>query len=418
MKKMIDSRNKQTIAVIGGGAAGLSSAIFAARAAKADHKAVEINVYDKNPRVGKKILVTGNGRCNFTNENISVCNFHGDSKLAYEVYSRFTYSDTEEFFHGIGVFPKADAAGRVYPMSSQATAVLDALRCECNKLGINEICDTPITDIRRKGSGFLLNNSIYADKVILATGGKAAPVQGSDGSGFALLRPFGIECAPLLPALTALICDKFTKSLKGIRAQGKITLRCDGRVIAEDTGEIQYTDYGLSGIPSMQVSRFASEALNDNKTVYAHVDSAPCFSADELKNELLFVIKNNPSMPVEMLLSGIMPKKLGVFILSECSLNLSLRIGKLNSAVIDKIVTAVKNKKYIVSSVKGFNDAQVTAGGIRASEINSRTMELKRIKGLHVAGEIVNVDGDCGGYNLQWAWSSAYVAGTSIIREN
>ena len=377
---MTDSRNKMSIAVIGGGAAGLASAIFAARAAKENNKAVEIIIYDKNPRVGKKILVTGNGRCNFTNENVSPRNFHGDSRLAFDIYSRFTYEDTEDFFHGIGVFPKADAAGRVYPMSSQATAVLDALRCECNKLGIREACDTAISEIRRKGNGFLLNNSFYADKIILATGGKAAPVQGSDGSGFGLLRPFGIECAPLLPALTALNCDKFTKSLKGIRAQGKITLKCEGKVIAEDTGELQYTDYGLSGIPSMQVSRFASEALNENKAVYAYVDSAPVFTADELKSELLFIVKNNPAMPAEMLLSGIMPKKLGMFILSECSLNLSLNVGKLNSAVIDKIVTAVKNKKYKISSVKGFNDAQVTAGGIAASEIDPRTMELKKIR--------------------------------------
>lgn len=418
MKKMTDTRNKFTVAVIGGGAAGLASAIFAARQALLENKRITVNVYDRNPRVGKKILVTGNGRCNFTNENVTECNFHGDSAFAFSVYSRFTSSGAQEFFHSIGVFPKADAAGRVYPMSFQATAVLDALRQECSKLGINEICDTKITDVRKNGNGFILNNEIFADKIILATGGKAAPVQGSDGSGFGLLRPFSVECAPLLPALTALICDRFTKSLKGIRAQGKIALKCDGKIIAEDTGEIQYTDYGLSGIPSMQVSRFAAVALNENKTVFAHVDSAPSFTAEELKNELMAIVRNNPDMPVEMLLSGIIPKKLGTFILSECSLNLSLTVGKLNVAVIEKIVTAVKNKKYKICSVKGFSDAQVTAGGIRASEINPGTMELKKIKGLHVAGEIVNVDGDCGGYNLQWAWSSAYVAGTSIVREN
>ncbi len=415
---MMKQSNKLTVAVIGGGASGLASAIFAARTARSENISVEINVYDGNSRVGKKILVTGNGRCNFTNENISKSNFHGESDFAYEVYSRFSCEKTEEFFHSLGVFPKSDNAGRVYPMSFQATAILDALRQECQSLGINEICDTKITDIKSRGTGFVLNGSIYADKIILATGGKAAPVQGSDGSGFALLRPFGVECAPLLPALVPLNCENFTKSLKGIRAQGKITLKCEGRVIAEDTGEIQYTDYGLSGIPSMQVSRFASEKLYEKKTVFAHVDSAPYFSADELKRELFMLVKNNLDMPVEMLLSGIMPKKLGTFILSECSLNLNLKIGRLNGSVIEKIVTAVKNKKYKVSSVKGFADAQVTAGGIIAGEINPRTMELKKIKGLHVCGEIINVDGDCGGYNLQWAWSSAYVAGTSIIREN
>lgn len=409
--------NALRIAVIGGGASGLASAIFAARTAFVENVPVGIDVYDGNSRVGKKILVTGNGRCNFTNENIEKLNFHGDSDFAFGVYSRFNNEKTREFFRSIGIFPKSDNAGRVYPMSFQASAILDALRQECQSLGIKEICDTKITDIRRRDNGFILNDSFYADNVILATGGKAAPVQGSDGSGFSLLRPFGIEYAPLLPALVPLNCEGFTKSLKGIRAQGRITIRCEGKVIAEDTGEIQYTDYGLSGIPSMQVSRFAAECLHNNKTVFAHVDSAPWFTADELKTEIFALIKNNPDMPVEMLLSGIMPKKLGTYILSECSLNLSLKIGRLNSAVVEKIVSAVKNKKYKVSSVKGFPDAQVTAGGIKAFEVNSATMELKKVKGLYVCGEILNVDGDCGGYNLQWAWSSAYVAGTSVIRE-
>ncbi len=415
---MMKPRNKLTVAVIGGGASGLAAAVFAARTAKFSNISATINVYDGNSRVGKKILVTGNGRCNFTNECVAPENFHGDSLFAFDIYSRFTFSDAEEFFRSLGVYSKSDNAGRVYPMSFQATAILDALRQECKTLGINEICDTKISDIKRNTDGFTLNGNIYADRIILATGGKAAPVQGSDGSGFSLLRPFGIKCAPLLPALTPLICENFTKSLKGVRAQGKITLKSEGKVISEDTGEIQYTDYGLSGIPSMQVSRFAAEGLYEKKPVFAYVDSAPFFSAEQLKNELLNLTKNNPDMPLEMLLSGIMPKKLGMFLLSECSLNLNLRIGKLNISVIEKIVAAVKNKKYKISSVKGFSDAQVTAGGIIASEINPRTMELKKIKGLHVCGEIVNVDGDCGGYNLQWAWSSAYVAGTSIIREN
>ncbi len=410
--------NKMKIAVIGGGASGLAAAVFAARAAKSFNKSVAINVYDGNPRVGKKILVTGNGRCNFTNENITEKNFHGDTEFASAVYSRFTYKDTEEFFHSLGVFSKSDNAGRVYPMSFQATAVLDALRQECLSLSINEVCDTKIVSLKKQGSGFVLNDTMFADRVILATGGKAAPVQGSDGSGFELLRPFGIECAPLLPALVPLNCDNFTKALKGIRAQGKITLKCDGKVIAEDSGEIQYTDYGLSGIPSMQVSRFAAEKLYESKTVFAHVDSAPYFTAPELKKELFILVKENPEMPLEMLLSGIIPKKLGSYLLSCCSLNINQKIGKLHPSVIEKIVAAVKNKKYKISSVKGFSDAQVTAGGIRAKEINPETMELKKVKGLYVCGEIVNVDGDCGGYNLQWAWSSAYVAGTSIIREN
>lgn len=412
------NNNCLSVAVIGGGASGLASAVFAAREARKLKKNVEINLYDSNSRVGKKILVTGNGRCNFSNENISSANFHGESDFAYRVYSRFDNKQTTDFFRSLGVFPKCDNAGRIYPMSFQATAVLDALRQECIALGINEVCETKITSLTKKGAGFLLNGTIYADCVILATGGKAAPVQGSDGSGFSLLKPFGVEIAPLFPALVPLNCENFTKALKGIRAQGKITIKCDGKILAHDTGELQYTDYGLSGIPSMQVSRFAAEALSENKTVFAFVDSAPNFSAEELTSVLTEIVNNHPDFPLEMLLSGIMPKKLGSFLLSCCSLNVNQRIAGLHPSVIKKIVSTVKNKKYKLSSVKGFSDAQVTGGGIPASEINEKTMELHKIKGLYVCGEIVNVDGDCGGYNLQWAWSSAALAGTSIIREN
>ncbi len=415
MKRSDD--NCLRVAVIGGGASGLASAVFAARTARQLNKRAVVNIYDGNSRVGKKILVTGNGRCNFSNENVTPANFHGASDFAYSVYSRFDSKCTSDFFRGLGLFPKSDNAGRIYPMSFQATAVLDALRQECLALGINEVCDTKITSLERSGNGFVLNGEIFAHRVILATGGKAAPVQGSDGSGFGLLRNFGVDVSPMFPALVPLNCENFTKSLKGIRAQGKITVKCDGRVLAQDTGEIQYTDYGLSGIPTMQVSRFAAEALNENKTVFAFVDSAPFFTAEELNGALTRIVKEHPEFPLEMLLSGLMPKKLGSYLLSCCSLNVNSKIGRLHPSVIEKIVTTVKNKKYKVSSVKGFADAQVTGGGIKASEIDADTMELKKVKGLYVCGEIVDVDGDCGGYNLQWAWSSAALAGTSIIRE-
>ncbi len=414
---MMNKDNAMIIAVIGGGASGLAAAVFAARSARMHSMNVRINVYDGNSRVGKKILVTGNGRCNFSNENICRENFHGDSDFAFDIYSDFDSIKTADFFRSLGVFPKSDNAGRIYPMSFQATAVLDALRQECAASGINEVCDTKITSLSKQGNGFLLNGSIYADRVILATGGKAAPVQGSDGSGFGLLAPFGVEISPLFPALVPLNCENFTRSLKGIRAQGRITLKSDGKILAQDSGEIQYTDYGLSGIPSMQVSRFAAQALSENRTVFAYIDSAPFFSADQLSAELSEMVKSCPGMPLEMLLSGIMPKKLGSYLLSCCSLNVNQTIGRLHPSVTDKIVATVKNKKYKISSVKGFPDAQVTGGGIKASEIDAQTMELKKVKGLYVCGEIVNVDGDCGGYNLQWAWSSAARAGTSIIRE-
>lgn len=412
------NNRKLSVAIIGGGASGLIAAIFSARQAQKRKIPVQITVFESNNRVGKKILVTGNGRCNFTNESISAQNFHGESELAFGIYSKFTNNDVRAFFEGIGLFSKSDAAGRVYPMSSQATAVLDILRYEAARLGIAEVTDTPIVSLRKNGNGFLLNESFYADKCILATGGKAAPVHGSNGSGYKLLELFGIKIAPVYPALTALVCDNFPKNLKGIRAQGTVTVKAAGKILACDTGEIQYTDYGLSGIPSMQVSRFAVEALNSGSdTVYAVVDSCPFFSADELKDKINAVIRDNPSMPGELLLAGILPKRLGLCVLTDCSINPTKEIGRLHPTVVEKIVAALKSKKYKISSVKGFADAQVSCGGIVSDEINPYTLELKKVRGLYVCGEIINVDGDCGGYNLQWAWSSGVTAGISAIGE-
>lgn len=411
--------NCMSIAVIGGGASGLVAAVSAARESNKNGKKVKITVYESNPRIGKKILVTGNGRCNFTNDLISEINFHGEKELAVNIYSRFSNETVKDFFRSMGLLSKSDFAGRVYPMSSQASSVLDALRFELKRCGIEEICDTKITSIQKADKGFILNGKYHADKCIIATGGKAAPVQGSDGNGFDLLRKFNVQITPLEPALTPIVCDNFTKALKGIRAQGKISIKSAGKTLGEDTGEIQYTDYGLSGIPSMQVSRFAAQALREKKAdVFAFVDSCPYFSADELKNFILSLISDNPQLPAEMLLAGIMPKRLGVTLLSDCSVNASLEIGKIFPAVAEKIVFAVKNKKYRINSVKGFNDAQVTAGGISGNEIDPDTLELKKLKGVYVCGEIINVDGDCGGYNLQWAWSSGFVAGISAVREN
>lgn len=406
------------IAVIGGGASGLVAAISAARESLKQNKNVRISVLEANSRVGKKILVTGNGRCNFTNENISAENFHGERELAYSVYRDFDCEKTLDFFRSIALFSKSDFAGRVYPLSNQATAVLDALRCEAQKLGIEEITETKITSVEKHGSGFILNGNIKAKVCILATGGKAAPVQGSDGSGFSLLKEFGVKVTPLYPALAPLVCENFPKNLKGIRAQGKISIRHQGKILCEDTGEIQYTDYGLSGIPSMQVSRSASLALAQKSgDVVAVVDSCPSFTEEELGEILNGLIRRNPSMSGELLLAGLLPKRLGITLLADCCVNSSKEIGKIYPAVVRKITAAVKNKKYKVCSVKGFNDAQVTTGGIPAWEINGNTLELKKIKGMFVAGEIIDVDGDCGGYNLQWAWSSGYKAGINAVRE-
>ena len=411
-----DGTGAFAIAVIGGGASGLFAAAAAAEEAERNGVPARVTVYEGNARVGKKILVTGNGRCNLTNGHMGEAYYRGAVSLFREIYSRFGREETLAFFREAGLFTRADFAGRVYPMSNQAASVLDALRGVCAERGVREEVSCRIASLRRQGEGFLLNGAFYADRVIAATGGKAAPVHGSDGSGYALLKGLGVAVTPLYPALTPLNIKDFTKSLKGIRAAGAVTLKSAGKELARAAGEIQYTDYGLSGIPAMQVSRFAAQKLAEGGEVLAFVDSAPDFSPEELTRRLLAVRKNHPAMTAEALLAGFLPKRLGTVLIAACSLSPARGIGALHENAVGKIVSAVKRTKYAVSSVRGFADAQVTAGGVPAEEIDETTMELKKAKGLYVCGEIADVDGDCGGYNLQWAFSSGAVAGQAAAR--
>lgn len=412
-----EKKNISVLAVVGAGASGLIAAISAAYQAKSSKKTVKIQLFDSNSRIGKKILVTGNGRCNLTNDDINSDCYFGNKDLFFDVYNRFDNNSLIDFFSKLGLCTKKDFAGRIYPLSNQASSVLDVLRYEVSRLKIEVITDTKIKSIKRISNGFLLNDLYYADACIVATGGKAASVHGSDGSGYDLVKAFGVDITPVFPALTAICVENFTKSLKGIRAEGNISIKCQGKILSQEAGEIQYTDYGLSGIPSMQVSRSASEQLllNKNKDVFAVVDSAPSFSDKELKDFLLTLSKSNPDMPGEMLLAGIMPKKLGCFLLSECSLSIEKSVKCIYESAFDKIVNSVKHKKYKITAVKGFNDAQITAGGISADEIVFDSLELKKVKGMYVCGELVDVDGTCGGYNLQWAFSSGFIAGKHSI---
>lgn len=403
---------KKTVAIIGGGFSGMIAAITLKRLCPS----AETILFEALPRVGKKILVTGNGRCNLTNENTGTEFWHGDEKLITSVISGADNKSMLNFFEELGLFCRADFAGRYYPMSNQASSVLDALRSETERLNIRIVTDSRITSLMKCGNRWKIGNTT-ADCVIFACGGKAASVHGSDGSGLELLRNMGVEITPLYPSLVPLYVGGFTKSLKGIRAQGTITIKDAGRVLASDTGEIQYTDYGISGIPAFQVSGACVRAIGQGREVTAIVDSAPTFSSDELKAIILAQIKKYPAAPAENILSGIMPKKLFGYFLRECSLNPEKSSAAVSAGAVGKIVQAVKAKKYRISGVGSFSEAQVTSGGISAAELDSRSLEIRKLRGVFACGEIIDVDGLCGGYNLQWAYSSAVVAAKGTAKE-
>lgn len=399
--------------IIGAGFSGLVAAISLARLCPSSR----IVIFEGKSQAGKKILVTGNGRCNLTNETVSSEFYHGDVSLFERVYPQADNASLLSFFSSLGVLTARDFAGRYYPVSNQAVSVLDALVSEACALGIEIITDCRITDVKKTQHGFVLNGEYDCERLVFACGGKAAPVHGSDGSGFEILSSLGIRSTPLSPSLVPLYCAGFEKSLKGIRARGTVSIKNGGRVLASDTGEIQYTDYGLSGIPAFQVSPVVSELLREGQKVTAFVDSAPFMERQELEEYITASIKRYPSSPAGNVLEGIMTKKLSSYLISQCSLNPQKPASTVSAGAAGKIAAAVKSKKYEITRTGGFADAQVTSGGVASGELCENSLGLRKLRGAYVCGEMLDVDGLCGGYNLQWAYSSAVSVADSIAKE-
>lgn len=408
MKKVIK------VAVIGGGASGMCAAIELMNRTD-DKSSVEITVLEKMTRVGKKILVTGNGRCNITNMNAANSGYRGDAEFARTALTRFTPQSNIEFFNSLGLYTRTEDEGRVYPLSNQASSVLDALRFECERLGIKFICDYRAVHIKEAVTAFsrkiVINNRDRFDYVIIAAGGKAAKIHGTDGDSYDLLKMLGHTVTPVSPALVSLNCSDFTKSLKGIRSVCGAELIIDGKTEYKNFGEVQFTDYGLSGIPIMQLSRFVS--MSESNNIQIHLDLAPDFSREKLYAYLVSRRERDTGL-CENMLSGIINKQLCITIMKECGIAVNGRVNALSDGNINALCEKLKCWKIKIKNSRSFDFAQVTAGGAKCSEFDPETMESKFVRGVYCCGEALDVDGDCGGYNLQWAWSSGRAAGRSI----
>ena len=402
------------IGIIGGGASGMMAAITAARRG---HK---VSIIEHNARIGKKILSTGNGRCNYTNIDMSIKHFHGGDKAFIDsIIKAFDQKQTVEFFNDLGVFPK-EKNGCIYPYSEQASAVLDCLRHEIIRLKIDVIteCHPDKVDKTKDSHGaevFRVNTNkgiFYFDKIIIACGSKANEKTGSDGSGYTIAKSLNHSIKKPLPALCALRCEEsFFKSIAGIRCSGNVKLLIDGEMKKEDTGEIQLTDYGISGIPVFQVSYLASRAINRDKHVQAIIDFMPDIeSIDELYDLIIDRIRNNPAKCMDELLIGLFHKNLCILFNKIANIPGKANCGEVNGNEINKLCKIIKNFKVNVVSTNSFENAQVCSGGVRCDELKN-TLESNIVNNLYFAGEIIDVNGDCGGYNLQFAWSSGYVAG-------
>jgi predicted Rossmann fold flavoprotein len=400
------------ILVIGGGAAGLISSIIAAR------KGSEVIILDRMNRVGKKILATGNGRCNLTNMYIDIKRFHGKNpKFALGALHSFNVNQTIDFFEQLGLACKEEDSGKVFPYSDQATSVLDVLRYEIEQLGITELCDSEVEKINYSKNGFSISlkdgRKLKGDRVIIATGGKSSPNLGSNGSGYNLSTSLGHSLIEPIPALVQLKLNAlFLKSIKGVKFIGNASIGTRDKILRTESGEILFTDYGISGPPILQLSRLANEQISNNNNAWILLDMFPNISQEDLLTLLETRISYNPNKTLEFSFIGLLNKRLIPVILKESGIeNLQKPCCQLTASEKRNIIIILKAWKLEVTGSLPWEFSQITAGGIDVKDINPHSMESKLVPGLYFAGEVLDIDGDCGGFNLQWAWSSGYIAG-------
>lgn len=395
------------ILIIGGGAAGLAAAIEAAKAGR-------VTVLEKEPRVGRKLSVTGNGRCNLTNLHMTPARYHGgDPDFVRPALERFDVPETLRFFRALGLVTVADPSGRVYPHSDQAGSVVDVLRFAAGRVA-DIRCDAAVTGLRRVPGGFEVQTAagvFSCRKLIVAAGGAASPRFGGSMDGYALLAVLGHSRTGLTPSLVPLKTDNaFTRPLKGVRADAGVELWDAGRLAARSAGEVQFTDYGLSGPAIFEISRQAVRA----KAGVIRLDFLRGVGAEELESMLL--ARRSSGLTLENLLTGILHNKLGRTLLSGLGYSLGAPASALTRDDLSGIAGAVKGTEVRVTGSLGMEGAQVTAGGVRTSEFDPATLESRLVPGLFACGEVLDVDGDCGGYNLQWAFSSGRLAGQLGVR--
>ena len=397
------------VIILGGGASGMMAAITAAR------EGASVLILEHIDRIGKKILSTGNGKCNLSNRDQSEKNYRGENpQFAHHLLSKFGLEETLLFFQGIGIYIK-DKNGYLYPNSEQASSVVDVLRMEVEYRKIKIEYEVNVREIKKENPGFLIftdRQAYKGTKLILATGGMAAPVTGSDGSGYKLAKSLGHKIIPPVPALVQLKGkEDYFKSLSGVRVQANICLYIDRKEVSREYGEVQFVNYGISGIPVFQLSRYAARGIEEGKNVNVVMDFFPEFTYEGLVVLLKERIKSCPYKKNEELLIGMFNKKLAFVLLKQAGISLNGKSVEIKSFQLENLAKVIKGLDTKITAPNSFEQAQVCAGGVDTNEINKETLESKKIKGLYFAGELIDIDGACGGYNLQWAWTTGHVAG-------
>lgn len=396
------------IGIIGAGASGMAAAIHAAQ-----KEETEVLLLERQARVGRKLQATGNGRCNLSNLHALEGGYHGEEPdFSAFALNAFPPEKTRGWFRSLGLLTVAEPSGRVYPFSDQANSVVDVLRFALDRPNIRLAAGAEVTRVKRFGERFRLETAeetFVCDKLIVACGGLAGTKLGGGMSGYQILRSLGHHSTKLRPTLVQLKTDwPAVSALKGVRAECRGEILRNGQLWAKSAGEIQFTEYGLSGPMIFEMSRDVCREKGNWECV---LDLLPVLSQEELQGVLK--ARRATNLPNGEILTGILHNRLGRVLVQSCGLPLLGRAAELTDGEIQELAEKVKGFSVHLTEPMGMDSAQVTAGGIVTGEFDPTTMESKLVPGLYACGEVLDVDGDCGGYNLQWAWSSGALAGNS-----
>lgn len=403
------------VGIIGAGASG----VFAALILKQNY--IDTTVIERNANALKKIYATGNGRCNFTNRNVSYKNYHGENpKFTISVIKKFDNYDVIEFFNDMGIPEVELENGKIFPKSLQASSIVKQMMCLANHLEVEFIFDSFVDDVRKNGDVFEVksNDSIYKfDYLIVACGSKAYKKSGSDGNGYILMKKLGHNIVKTHPGIVQLRLngDSF-KKMSGTKFKANAKLVVDGKEVFEFYHDVLFTDYGISGPTILQLSGEAIRAKNKGLDVKIRIDTVD-LDENKLYEHLIYIISLNYYKKIKELLVGLINDNLIEEVLNQAGISYDINVCELSKEEIYKLAHTLKNLEFSVSGYKDEDSGQITCGGVDTDEINPSTMESKKIKNLYIIGEIMDVDGDCGGYNLQWAFSSAYSCAMSIIKK-
>ena len=398
----------ETVIVIGGGAAGMLAALTAAEEAER-----RVLLLERQQRVGRKLLATGNGRCNLTNTGAGPANYHGENPdFAVPALTAFPPQAALDFFRGLGLMTVEEYGGRVYPLSNAANSVVDVLRFALEARGVEVKTACPARELKREKQGFSVvtdEGCLHADKLIVACGGAAGAKLGGVSDGYELLKALGHKRTALYPALVQLLtAPEYPRALKGVRADCALRLLAGEELLAQSDGELQFTETGVSGPAAFDLSRAASVG---GKGLTLSADFFRDYTEEAILELLRARREHLPALPAAEMLTGMLHNRLGKMLVKYAGLSAGTPLSALSGNALKTLARACKDFRLELRGTEGFDSAQVTAGGVKTSGFNPETLESWFVPGLFACGELLDIDGDCGGFNLQWAWASGRKAG-------